>query len=66
MGGGRLDVKQAREEVLLFVQNSNTVGICSREIFLDLVRWIRYTGILTPSQIFPETFQGEEGPGGKM
>ncbi len=39
----RLDVKQARDEVLPFVRNPEALDIWSREFFLDVVRRIRFT-----------------------
>jgi len=39
---GRLDIKQAREEVLPFVRNPEALEVWSREFFLDVVRRIRF------------------------
>jgi hypothetical protein len=39
---GRLDVDQARNEVLPFVRNPEALAVWSREFFLDVVRRIRY------------------------
>ena len=38
----RLDVRQAREEVLPFVRNPEALEVWSREFFFDVVRRIRY------------------------
>jgi len=38
---GRLDVDQARSEVLPFVRNPEALAVWSREFFLDVVRRIR-------------------------
>ncbi|ORJ54767.1 nucleotidyl transferase AbiEii/AbiGii toxin family protein [Geothermobacter hydrogeniphilus] len=39
---GRLDVDQARREVLPFVRNPEALAVWSREFFLDVVRRIRF------------------------
>ncbi|MBE0596149.1 MAG: hypothetical protein IH614_02645 [Desulfuromonadales bacterium] len=38
---GRLDVDQARREVLPFVRNPEALAVWSREFFLDVARRIR-------------------------
>lgn len=38
---GRLDVEQARGDVLPFVRDPEALGVWSREFFLDVVRRVR-------------------------